>query len=225
LPTCTTLSFTAPPVPVSFLLHFLEKKFLQKTVFEAYTLPPLSPYLCFQVAPDVSFCLPFPRVKVSILSRSVIKLSDSCCFLLLFVITSQRGHSAASAHRGLDGILFEMHDHKDYDPLLTLSKSRPLSARGESPADGEIPEIVRSREPTGGRRSRPALDRRLPPISDLTEIFDDIGRRAIELGFNAYLGHMKSRRLRVVTMCSGTESPLLALEKIADGKPEMSRLQ
>jgi hypothetical protein len=136
------------------------------------------------------------------------------------VITSQGGHSAVSAHRGLDGILFKMHDHKDYDHLLTLlSKSRPLSARGESPADGEIPEIVRSREPTGGRRSRPALDRHLPPISDLTEIFDDIGRRAIELGFNAYLGHMKSRRLRVVTMCSGTESPLLALEKIADGKP------
>lgn len=111
-----------------------------------------------------------------------------------------------------------MHDNKGYDSRLTLSSnSRSLSAEGESPP--EIPEIVRSREPNDKRAK--GLDTRLPPISDLSDIFDDISRRAIELGFKEYLSHMKSRKLRVVTMCSGTESPLLALEMIADGKPEM----
>jgi hypothetical protein len=85
----------------------------------------------------------------------------------------------------------------------------------------DAPEVVRSSPINQGKRSKPGLDTSLPPIFELSDIFDDIGGHAIQLGFKAYLHHMGSRKLRVVTMCSGTESPLLALEMISDGKSAM----
>lgn len=50
----------------------------------------------------------------------------------------------------------------------------------------------------------------LPPLSRLDLIFDDIISRPDAV--KALMGPTKYRRLRVATMCSGTESPLLALE-------------
>jgi hypothetical protein len=82
----------------------------------------------------------------------------------------------------------------------------------------DVPEIVRSEAINGGRRSKLGLDTRLPPMFKLSDIFDDIGEHAIQLGLKGYLHHMGSRKLRVVTMCSGTESPLLAIEMISNGK-------
>lgn len=47
-----------------------------------------------------------------------------------------------------------------------------------------------------------------PPISDIPAIFADIVRRIPDIVDIAK--HVKGRKLRVATMCSGTESPLLA---------------
>ena len=49
----------------------------------------------------------------------------------------------------------------------------------------------------------------LPPISDIAEIFKDIVSRIPEI--KGVTDRVKGRKLRVATMCSGTESPLLAL--------------
>ncbi|KAJ3052919.1 hypothetical protein HK097_005420 [Rhizophlyctis rosea] len=49
----------------------------------------------------------------------------------------------------------------------------------------------------------------LPPISDITAIFSDIVSHSPKLPLVAT--HLQGRPLRVATMCSGTESPLLAL--------------
>lgn len=49
----------------------------------------------------------------------------------------------------------------------------------------------------------------LPPISDLQQMFDDIVSRLPDL--TSLFGKNGGRKLRVATMCSGTESPLLAL--------------
>jgi hypothetical protein len=51
----------------------------------------------------------------------------------------------------------------------------------------------------------------LPPISNLSTIFDDILARVIPY-VEKLMGAGKHRKLRVATMCSGTESPLLALD-------------
>ena len=53
----------------------------------------------------------------------------------------------------------------------------------------------------------------LPPISSVSEMFEDIVRRTPDLVQVA--SHLNGRPLRVATMCSGTESPLLALGMIS----------
>lgn len=52
----------------------------------------------------------------------------------------------------------------------------------------------------------------LPPIYDIPTIFSDIVKRIPKIKDVAV--HIAGRKLRVATMCSGTESPLLALELI-----------
>jgi len=52
----------------------------------------------------------------------------------------------------------------------------------------------------------------LPPIHDIAAIFSDIVARMPEM--KSVAKHLQGRPLRVATMCSGTESPLLALELI-----------
>ena len=83
---------------------------------------------------------------------------------------------------------------------------------------GFPPEVLRGKYSTvPGKRPKPGLDRSLPPISKIEDIFDDMVTTADRLGFGRFLQHIGSRDLRVATMCSGTESPLLALEMIVDG--------
>ena len=64
-----------------------------------------------------------------------------------------------------------------------------------------------------GRGSRQAADQSdLPPISSIPMMFDDLVARAGKLG--NLVDRLNGRKLRVATMCSGTESPLLALRMI-----------
>jgi hypothetical protein len=52
----------------------------------------------------------------------------------------------------------------------------------------------------------------LPPIVAIPEIFADIVKRVPKL--KGVAEHVKGRKIRIATMCSGTESPLLALDLI-----------
>lgn len=52
----------------------------------------------------------------------------------------------------------------------------------------------------------------LPPIHEIPKIFDDMVSHIPQIKDVAQ--HIAPRKLRVATMCSGTESPLLALELI-----------
>jgi hypothetical protein len=61
-------------------------------------------------------------------------------------------------------------------------------------------------------------DSSLPPISRLPDIFLDIISRLSEV--KSLAEHIKGRKLRVATMCSGTESPLLALNLISRAMTE-----
>ncbi|KAI0317160.1 hypothetical protein OF83DRAFT_1059143 [Amylostereum chailletii] len=61
-------------------------------------------------------------------------------------------------------------------------------------------------------------DSSLPPLSELSEIFADIVNRLPDL--KEVAEHVKGRKLRVATMCSGTESPLLALRMITRAMQE-----
>jgi len=52
----------------------------------------------------------------------------------------------------------------------------------------------------------------LPPISDICDMFRDLVGRVPQL--KDVVDHLAGCKLRVATMCSGTESPILALELI-----------
>ncbi|KAI9877173.1 MAG: hypothetical protein M1830_004631 [Pleopsidium flavum] len=56
----------------------------------------------------------------------------------------------------------------------------------------------------------------LPPIKNIVEIFDDITKKAIKLGLGEAIQHLGSRKLKLATMCSGTESPVLALQLVSE---------
>ena len=91
-----------------------------------------------------------------------------------------------------------------------------LAMDDQDPGDeaDEIPELRRGCTMTRGRY----LANDLPPLHTLTEIFSDMASKALEIGFENVLIRLGSRPLRVATMCSGTEAPLLALELIQAGK-------
>jgi len=95
------------------------------------------------------------------------------------------------------------------------------------------------------------LDATLPPISNITDIFSDMTEKAFNVkdsvfdfskmtgsaalkakakmanithDLDSVLEHLNGRKLRVATMCSGTESPVLALGLISDGMLHMEIL-
>lgn len=65
----------------------------------------------------------------------------------------------------------------------------------------------------GGKLSAFDLDSSdLPPIHEIPAIFSDLVSHIPKI--KSVVEHVQGRKLRVATMCSGTESPLLALELI-----------
>lgn len=58
----------------------------------------------------------------------------------------------------------------------------------------------------------------LKPITSLPEAFEDLTSRAMKNGLRQVLSSLAGRAIRVATMCSGTESPIVALELIRDCK-------
>ena len=89
------------------------------------------------------------------------------------------------------------------------------------PVDIDVDEEEEEEEGgTAGKRGKyiSPEDSSLPPISRLPDIFRDIISRLSEV--KALAEHIEGRKLRVATMCSGTESPLLALNLISRAMTE-----
>ena len=75
------------------------------------------------------------------------------------------------------------------------------------------------------KKTRPLVVRtNLPPMSDLKDIFEDIVQKVFQTeegeGENTIrqlISHVGDREIRVGTICSGTESPILALTEFCSG--------
>ena len=66
---------------------------------------------------------------------------------------------------------------------------------------------------------RTHLEESLPPLADLHDIFKDMVSNAKEkIHLAQAMNFLSDKQIRVATMCSGTESPLLALDMIQNGK-------
>ncbi|KAF9883832.1 hypothetical protein FE257_002769 [Aspergillus nanangensis] len=101
-------------------------------------------------------------------------------------------------------------------PPSSRSTSPTPPTETESTVASEIPEIVHSLPYSGPKSTRTQLALGLPPLFKLGDIYRSITARALELNLDDFLSHIGSRPLRVVTVCSGTESPLLSLEMVQE---------
>jgi len=81
----------------------------------------------------------------------------------------------------------------------------------ESDSDSDVDMDAPVPDKKGTKSSAPD-NSDLPPIHDIPSIFSDLVSRIPKIKDVAE--HVAGRKLRVATMCSGTESPLLALELI-----------
>jgi site-specific DNA-cytosine methylase len=100
-----------------------------------------------------------------------------------------------------------------------LKPSKP-ETKGERPLSfpDVVPEIDFVKNMLDKHVYKTGLDGSLPPMDNLEEIFVDISKKAVKNGLQDVIKHLGSRKLRVVTMCSGTESPILALEMVSKCK-------
>jgi hypothetical protein len=62
---------------------------------------------------------------------------------------------------------------------------------------------------------RIGYDDKLPPLSTVEQWFGDLTAKAHAQGFRNAIDWLNGRGLKVATMCSGTESPILALNQIS----------
>ncbi|KAI9724728.1 MAG: hypothetical protein M1812_000003 [Candelaria pacifica] len=91
---------------------------------------------------------------------------------------------------------------------------------GGADRDDAGPVLVRNKD---NWKYKSGIKTEYPPIHDIEEIFDDMVQNAkkhtsIDSAIKHMADHRKSQKLRVATMCSGTESPILALDLIASAK-------
>lgn len=100
-------------------------------------------------------------------------------------------------------------------PVARTSDANKLGSQATKKEDiSDIPEIVRSQVDEKNRY----LALNLPPMHSLEEIYSDFAAKAMSLGFGEFLKHIGDRPLRVGTVCSGTESPIMAMELLQNGK-------
>ncbi|KAJ6069289.1 hypothetical protein N7499_011176, partial [Penicillium canescens] len=88
-----------------------------------------------------------------------------------------------------------------------------LAKDDRDPEVEEIPEL---------RRGYLVLETRylandMSPLHRLEDIFADMAAKALQIGLSDVICRLGKRPLRVATMCSGTEAPLLALGMISTG--------
>jgi hypothetical protein len=84
----------------------------------------------------------------------------------------------------------------------------------------EPPRKKKQKKTGDSTQAKPAngIDLTLPPLSNIEECMSDMTDKAIKLGLDKTARSLDGRCLKVATICSGTKSPLLALDEISRGQ-------
>jgi hypothetical protein len=104
-------------------------------------------------------------------------------------------------------------NQKSITSFFSRGKNKEESSDVESDHDDtpmDVDEALPQRKTVGKAALTDASD--LPPINKIPAMFSDLVGRIPQIKDVAK--HINGRKLRVATMCSGTESPLLALDLI-----------
>lgn len=82
-----------------------------------------------------------------------------------------------------------------------------------------------SQKPVNPRRGKYQIDLSLRPFSNIDDIFNDMMSRALKIPAIAEaIQDLLGKWFHVATMCSGTESPLLALDRMNNGERRLRPL-
>ena len=107
-------------------------------------------------------------------------------------------------------------DDIEEDPKSSKSKGviKAKSKRGKGRGKKKDSDDESSDDdgPSSNKENKKEIAYHLPPMHDLPTIFSDLVSHAPQV--DKVAKWISGRKLRVATMCSGTESPLLALELI-----------
>lgn len=99
------------------------------------------------------------------------------------------------------------------------TRKRQKIEQSAPPPESEFVEIEYVNQLRHNFSPKNGLAGDLPPIHDLKKIFEQITLHAVQKdGFKEFLNTLNGRELRVATVCSGTESPILALEMVVSGE-------
>ena len=144
----------------------------------------------------------------------------------------EAGSAASSEEDELEDVVSEeddeMEEEHDFSDISEEPKRRqpgkgkaskpapePVTKTSSSTSSGKMLK-TKKRMVNVTSRGKFQIDLTLPPLHEISDIFKDMVSRALPLGLRDAASKLEKRPLRVATMCSGTESPLLALEMIRD---------
>ena len=95
--------------------------------------------------------------------------------------------------------------HRNYSPMTEVDTSKKIE--GDEAIDEPISSSAKE-----GTHNR--LDTNRPPLASIYDIFDSITGHALKHGFLEACKPFKDSGLRVMTMCSGTESPFVSMDLV-----------
>ncbi|KAF2007825.1 hypothetical protein P154DRAFT_418581 [Amniculicola lignicola CBS 123094] len=134
---------------------------------------------------------------------------------------SDASGSVFSAAAGIESADEEPEDvFQDGEDLNITDENSPISDDGEAVIEYEDVIGVSEQRPKASKRiptkkANKYIDLSLPPLSDIDDIFSDLTEKALHLGLDSVVADL-DRPLNVATSCSGTESPLWAIDKISE---------
>lgn len=82
----------------------------------------------------------------------------------------------------------------------------------------EITTQKTAKKKSSQQREGKGIDHSLPPMTNIKDCFADLTAKGVLLGLGGALENLNGNYIKVATMCSGTESPLLALTEISNGR-------
>ncbi|KAI9888334.1 MAG: hypothetical protein M1814_000564 [Vezdaea aestivalis] len=121
--------------------------------------------------------------------------------------------------------------YTDFDPAAFDDEAD--SESGEPPVKklrtlGEATKKKNAPKPdedSEGSQRIKGVDFRAAPLDNLHDIFTEMASRAVAGGFKGVVDRLNGRKLTVATMCSGTESPLLAMGIIGEALKKVHSME
>jgi hypothetical protein len=119
------------------------------------------------------------------------------------------------------GYFETLKDIASIDKMIIIGLKVSSKGEGDDEDDGDA-EAPSSRPKPRGTSTKllsyTGLNTNLPPLSNIHDIFADLTQRALGEGLSDFLEAMGSKVIKVATLCSGTESPLLALQMVQESE-------